>query len=215
MRGRRRTVKRAVRQQYSRNLGARVIKYLAADNNAPKQRFAGLPESSQQTKTDANGLPPTITQSEHSKRSECESKSISIRKILVAPYPHHACRDTLISAACANTMPWDGFNDEIVGQKYCSMRPAIMLIREPSRFLYAGNRAAHVPGRDIAIKDQITWAACAKIRNVTKRTNVAGKNADGYIANAANRARINSLLRQSTPPALKIDCRGANPTRSS
>jgi hypothetical protein len=44
---------------------------------------------------------------------------------------------------------------------------------------------------------------------------VAGKNADGYIANAANRARINSLLRQSTPPALKIDCRGANPTRSS
>src|SRR5260370_20114798 len=75
---RRLNIKWTICQQNSRDLGARVIKYPAADHHTPEKRFARLPQSAEQAKTDSNSFPPTVTQPKHSKRSQCKPEAVSL-----------------------------------------------------------------------------------------------------------------------------------------
>src|SRR5260370_24014039 len=75
---RRWTIKWTMCQQNSRDLGARVIKYPAADHHTSEKRFARLPQSAEQAKADSNSFPPTVTQPKHSKRSQCKPEAVSL-----------------------------------------------------------------------------------------------------------------------------------------
>ncbi len=196
---RRWSIKWTICQQNSRDLGARVIKYPAADHHTPEKRFARLPQSAEQAKADSNSFPPTVTQPKHSKRSQCKPEAISLQKIWVTSNPHHAGYCTFISATRANATPWDRLNNKVIGQEHRSVRPAIMFIREPSRPLDTRDRAANASGRHVAIKNQIARAAFAKIRFVPEGTNTIWKNGNGDLADVENRIWVNNFLRQSTP----------------
>ena len=201
---RRWTIKWTIRQQNSRDLGARVIKYPAADHHASEKRFARLPQSAEQAKADSNSFPPTVTQPKHSKRSQCKPEAVSLGKIWVTPNPHHAGYCTFISTTRANAVPWDSFDNKVVGEKHRDMSPAVMFVSESSRLLYPRNCATHESGRHVAIKDQIARMTRAKVRYMAEGTNMIRKNVDGDLADFANRTWVNNFLRQSTPPAMRM-----------